>query len=219
MTDNSVAITQGAGTNIDTRTESTNNNHRQVVVLGDPLTNAGVAPVDVTNGLSMTLTTAIPAGENMIGAAVGVSDVVTLNPSCFAGEADAGDVLADTEVFAAAVRVDDATAIIQSLTVVDKDDVGGGLNIFIFDANVSLGTEGAPISISDGDAASIQAIITVATSDFVDCTNSQVAFLSGLQIPIQPASGSDDLYLAVQAVTGGTYTAAGLTIRLGLLND
>lgn len=58
MADTAVAITAGAGTNIDTRTESTNSNHRQVVVIGDPATNAGVAPVDVTNGLSVNVTNA-----------------------------------------------------------------------------------------------------------------------------------------------------------------
>ncbi len=58
MADTAVAITAGAGTNIDTRTESTNSNHRQVVVLGDPSTNAGVAAVDVNNGLSVNVTNA-----------------------------------------------------------------------------------------------------------------------------------------------------------------
>lgn len=53
MADTAVAITAGAGTNIDTRTEATNGNHRQVVVIGDPSVNAGVAPVDVTLGLSV----------------------------------------------------------------------------------------------------------------------------------------------------------------------
>lgn len=55
MADSAVAITAGAGTQIDTRTESTNGNHRQVVVLGDPSTNAGVAPVDATKGLAVDL--------------------------------------------------------------------------------------------------------------------------------------------------------------------
>lgn len=41
MADTAVAITAGSGTNIDTRTEATNGNHRQVVVIGDPSTNAG----------------------------------------------------------------------------------------------------------------------------------------------------------------------------------
>jgi hypothetical protein len=55
MADSAVAITAGAGTNIDTRTEGTNSHHRQVVVLGDPATNAGVAPVDATAGLKVDL--------------------------------------------------------------------------------------------------------------------------------------------------------------------
>ncbi len=55
MADTAVAITSGSGTNIDTRTEATNGNHRQVVVLGDPSTNAGVAPVDATAGLKVDL--------------------------------------------------------------------------------------------------------------------------------------------------------------------
>lgn len=58
MADTAVAITAGSGTNIDTRTEATNGNHRQVVVLGDPSTNDGVAPVDATNGLSVNVTNA-----------------------------------------------------------------------------------------------------------------------------------------------------------------
>lgn len=89
MADTSVAITAGTGTAIDTRTEGTNGNHRQVVVLGDPATNAGVAPVDATAGLKVDLgtdndvtitsgtittvtavtaiTNALPAGTNAIG--------------------------------------------------------------------------------------------------------------------------------------------------------
>ena len=67
MADSSVAVTAGSGTSIDTRTEGTNGNHRQVVVVGDPSTNAGVAPVDATNGLSVTLTTALPSGTATVG--------------------------------------------------------------------------------------------------------------------------------------------------------
>lgn len=65
MADTAVAITAGTGTNIDTRTEGTNGNHRQVVVLGDPATNAGVAPVDATNGLSVDVkASALPSGAS-----------------------------------------------------------------------------------------------------------------------------------------------------------
>lgn len=86
MADSTIAITAGSGTAIDTRTEATNGNHRQVVVIGDPATNAGVAPVDATAGLKVDLgadndvtiasgtvtavtaiTNALPAGTNAIG--------------------------------------------------------------------------------------------------------------------------------------------------------
>lgn len=58
MADTAIAITAGTGTNVDTRTEATNGNHRQVIVIGDPATNAGVAPVDATTGLSVNITNA-----------------------------------------------------------------------------------------------------------------------------------------------------------------
>lgn len=45
MADTAIAITAGSGTNVDTRTEATNGNHRQVIVIGDPSTNAAVAAV------------------------------------------------------------------------------------------------------------------------------------------------------------------------------
>lgn len=48
--------TDGTGKKLDTRTEATNGEHRQVFVIGDPATNAGVAPVDATKGLAVDLT-------------------------------------------------------------------------------------------------------------------------------------------------------------------
>jgi len=76
VADTAVAITAGAGTNIDTRTEATNGNHRQVIVIGDPSTNAGVAPVDVTKGLAVDLT-ATGANGTALNVNVGTSGLPT----------------------------------------------------------------------------------------------------------------------------------------------
>lgn len=43
MADTAIAVTAGSGTNVDTRTEATNGNHRQVVVLGVFSTDVGYA--------------------------------------------------------------------------------------------------------------------------------------------------------------------------------
>lgn len=50
MADSQIAITAGSGTNVDTQVP-TGGDHRQVVVLGDPGTIAGVAPVSATQGV------------------------------------------------------------------------------------------------------------------------------------------------------------------------
>jgi hypothetical protein len=76
MADSAVAVTAGSGTNIDTRTEATNGNHRQVVVLGDPSSNDGVAPVHSTNGLSVNVTNAFGAGEYETVAATATAQVL-----------------------------------------------------------------------------------------------------------------------------------------------
>lgn len=93
MADTAIAITAGSGTNIDTRTEATNGNHRQVVVIGDPATNAGVAPVDATNGLAVQIIPALPAGTNAIGKLAANSGVDIGDVTLTAGTAAVGTLL------------------------------------------------------------------------------------------------------------------------------
>ena len=93
MADSAVAITAGSGTSIDTRTESTNSNHRQVIVVGDPSTNAGVAPVDGTAGLKVDL-----GSDN---------DVVATNGGTFVVQED-GDALTALQLIDDIVYADDA---------------------------------------------------------------------------------------------------------------
>ncbi len=82
MANSKVVITEGTGTNIDTRTTTTDGDHRQVVVLGDPSTDAGIAAVSATEGISVAIKSdssltpkfakidASTSGDNTIVAAV-----------------------------------------------------------------------------------------------------------------------------------------------------
>lgn len=125
MADSAVAITAGAGTNIDTRTEGTNSNHRQVIVIGDPATNAGVAPVDATNGLSVTLTTALPAGTSAIGKLAANSGV------------DIGDVDVTSLPKAAAAAVTSVNGSASSVTLKASNAARRGL-IIVNDSSATL---------------------------------------------------------------------------------
>lgn len=105
MADTAVAITAGTGTNIDTRTEATNGNHRQVVVLGDPSTNAGVAPVDATNGLSVNVTNAsLTVGSHAV--TDGGGSLTVDNAGTFAVQAT---LAAETTKNIGTVRMSDGT--------------------------------------------------------------------------------------------------------------
>jgi hypothetical protein len=76
MADSDIQITAGSGTKVDTRTVGTGaDEHRQVVVIGDPTTAANVATVDATFGLEVDVSRLpeLPAGSNTIGF-VGITD-------------------------------------------------------------------------------------------------------------------------------------------------
>ncbi len=62
MSDTSLPVTPGSGVNVDGRTENGNGDFRQVIVIGDPSANAGVAPVDPVLGLSVQVTALPPGG-------------------------------------------------------------------------------------------------------------------------------------------------------------
>jgi hypothetical protein len=71
MADADVTITAGTGTKIDTRTVGAGvDEHRQVVVIGDPTTAANVASVDATFGLEVHVSQLIPGtGATALGKA------------------------------------------------------------------------------------------------------------------------------------------------------
>jgi hypothetical protein len=133
MADSAIAITAGTGTNVDTRTEGTSGNHRQVIVIGDPATNAGVAPVDVTAGLKVDL-----GADNdvTVTGTVTVGSHAVTNAGTFAVQVD-GAALTALQVIDNPVLVDDA-----AFTPATSSVMMAG---FEFD-------DSSPDSVNEGDA-------------------------------------------------------------------
>lgn len=153
-------------------------------------------------------------------AAGGITAVVDVTLSLDTGAYGSGDLLAATQQVDAALRVADGTGILQSLTVIDKDDQKAAFTVYILSANNSFGSENSAPSISDADAAAILAVIDVAVADYKDLGGVSVAQIRNLAIPVKAVSGTDDLYVAVVNSTGTpTYTASGVVLRLGILRD
>jgi hypothetical protein len=218
MADSAVAITAGAGTNIDTRTEGTNSNHRQVIVIGDPATNAGVAPVDATAGLKVDL-----GADN---------DVVVTNAGTFAVQAtiaaaatsigkaeDAAHASGDVGVPAMTVRQDTAAA----LSGTDADyqplitDASGRLHVNVGNT-VTVGSH----AVTNAGTFAVQVDGAALTSlqlidDAISGTEMQVDVVAALPAgnnnigdvdvaSVVPGTGATNLGKAVDTATGATDT-------------
>lgn len=130
-----------------------------------------------------------------------------------------GEVLAATQEIANAVRIDGGTGVIQSLIVLDQDDLGLALDIVFLQSDVSIGSENATVSLSDANAVKVVGIVQIGAGDYVDLVGSQLVTKTNLSILAQADTSSTSLYVAAISRAAGTYTAAGITLKIGILRD
>lgn len=233
MADSAVAVTAGSGTNIDTRTEATNGNHRQVIVIGDPSTNAAVAPVDATSGLSVTLTTALPAGSAAIGKLaansgvdIGDVDVASVPADPFGVNADAASA---TGSISAKLRFIAATGIpitgtvtvgshavtnVGTFVVQPQPSTSGGLSVF---RSLDLDESEEEVKSSAGCLYKLRLTNRAATARYVKLYDANLAGTTvGTTTPIDtiivPGATSADLATVLTENFGGI----GLTFATAL---
>lgn len=127
-----------------------------------------------------------------------------------------GDVLADTQAISNAFRVADGRGIIRSIVILDEDDQGEALKLVFMEDSTSIGTENAPLNIADAAARKILGIVEVAAGDYIDLINSQMVVKTGVDLAVKAASGTKSLYVAALSAGTGTYTAAGIRLRVAI---
>jgi hypothetical protein len=176
-----------------------------------------VQPVGVSGSEGSYTLTEIATNLGMLVETTATVVDLTLSLDTGGAYAD-GDVLAATQELASAVRASAGTGMIQSIGLIDDDDQGQALDIVVLDSNVSIGSENSAVSIADGDADKILGIVEVTGSDYVDLVNSQWAQVRNVGMVVQPATGTS-LYIAAISRGTGTYTASGITLRIGILQD
>lgn len=125
------------------------------------------------------------------------------------------DVLADFQEITSFFRAPGECATIHSVTVIDEDDQGTALDLYVSRTGGTLGTENAAISISDANAREVQTLAVVAAADFRDMINSQIA--TKIISPGLVVGGGTSTSLWIGAVVRSgtpTYTASGLKLRM-----
>lgn len=223
MSDASISITAGSGTSIDTRTESTNGNHRQVVTIGDPTTNAGIAPVDANTGLKVDLGSdndvTVTSGNITVSGTVTSNLSATDNAVLDAIEVDTSAIALDTAAIKTAVEILDNTVAGTELQVdvvaalpagtnaIGKLAANSGVDIGDVDVGGGLvahdsADSGNPVKIGAKAKGTLSGVTLVAADDRADAT----ADLDGALI-VRGDRALGDLVSGNASNTDGTSTS------------
>jgi hypothetical protein len=130
-----------------------------------------------------------------------------------------GDVLSDRVAIAACMRVNDGTGVLSGFTLHDEDDQGIELDVVFLSADVAVGTINNGPSITDANARNILGIVNVAADDWIDLGGVRIATKLNVNLPVKPATGTDDIYVALITRGTPTHTASGLRGRFHFFQD
>ena len=132
----------------------------------------------------------------------------TLDTSAYAS----GDTLFDRLALTVPRCQDALRGTLKGVTILDKDDQGAAIDLYLLKGNVAFGTANAAPSISDADGEAILGYVPVtASKDLGGCRFGQTDAAVGFSL-----AAGEALYLAAVVNGTPTHTAAGLVIRLSL---
>ncbi len=127
-----------------------------------------------------------------------------------------GDLIADSQIVDIASAGNDVEAVLESVAIIDTDDQGVAMLVHFLSANVTMGTENAAPSISDGNALNHLGVVNVAAADWLDMGGARVATKANVGLVMRPVTGADDLYVAIiNNTTAATFASGIITLRLG----
>jgi len=131
-----------------------------------------------------------------------------------------GDVLADTQEIAGAMRSANGKGLLQSIVLLDEDDqTAAGIDVVFLKSNTSLGTENAAPSISDANAREVLGIVSVASGDWIDLGGAKLATVRNIALPVQAATDTTSVYVALITRGTPTQTASGIRGFFGFIRD
>ena len=130
-------------------------------------------------------------------------------------------ILADNDVFFVPIEIPQVfekglARVLDSIVVLDGDDQATEFDLIFFNADATLGTLNAAVSISDADAAKVIGAVSLLTTDSIDLINSTLFVKRNIGMVMKGATAS--LWVG-GVVRSGTpdYTVSGMTIKLGFV--
>lgn len=134
--------------------------------------------------------------------------------SCDASALADNDIAADFQEVTGFFSKAGETATIHSLTLIDETDQGVELDILCSRTGGTLGSENGAINISDANADEVQRVAAIATADYVDLINSQIATKTNLGVVVG-GGASTSLWFGLIVRSGTpTFTATSVKVKM-----
>lgn len=153
---------------------------------------------------------------------MGADDLIEVTPTLDTGAYSDGDLLFDSTKVPGACNTESLASILNSLVILDKDDQAAAFDLFFQRSDTSQGSVNSAWSPTDAQSAEIIGRVEIASGDWEDFTNNQIAFKEladdGMGVILKPSIAHTlDIWCFGVARGTPTHTASGLVIKIGLL--
>jgi hypothetical protein len=149
--------------------------------------------------------------------------VFSITPDTATEACATGDVIFQADELSNFMSEKGGTAIIQSICILDDDDHGKAIDIVFMDSTGLLdeGDDGGTIDTDDDtDSAPGQILGVVSVTNYFDGLQFQYGQKDNIGLAIKSASTTRSVYLAaVNRGSSSTWTAAGLHLKIGYIQD
>lgn len=127
----------------------------------------------------------------------------------------ANDVLIDTTIQSGIFAKNNSGGYLKALAVYDTDNQAQPMSVYFTHNSGSWAAENAAAAPSAAEVADIQGVVAVAGTHYqAPLGTEDMAYVSGLNIPLTPVSGTDDIYVAVVTTGTPTHTAGTANISM-----
>ncbi len=147
-----------------------------------------------------------------------LDDVITIDASVPTAALAEGDVAFATQEVANFSTGANITSVLQSVTVIDVDDQGIGIDLIFFSENTTLGTENSAPDIDDTEVQTSIGRVQVGAGSFYDLGANKIACSYPIGLPMKAGAGGS-IWMAGIARGAPTYASGHIYIKLGILRN
>jgi hypothetical protein len=144
-------------------------------------------------------------------------DMVSFTPTLDTAAYAANDVLFATAAVTLA-RANDKCVALMSLTGIDKSKNKPAMTLFFYQTNVTSAAANAANNLSDSDAITCLGFQRILAGDWIDLANNSFCCFKGINLLLEPATGTQIVYV-VGILDAGTPTFAvgDLVLKFGMV--